>query len=159
MRALIVAVLGALALLAAGGLFWVSGDLREAQAATQERQAAIRAAGTYAVNLLSVNHKSVEGDIERVLATSTGVAKKAYASEAARLKKVTLDDKVMQTGVLRSVGLVSMRGGTASVLVVADAVIRWEGSDEAPQELFRRWSMEVTKVGGTWLVSKAEQVL
>lgn len=44
-------------------------------------------------------------------------------------------------------------------MVVGDAVIRWEGSKSAPQERFYRWNMEMTKVEGVWLVSKAELVL
>jgi Mce-associated membrane protein len=66
---------------------------------------------------------------------------------------------VVQTAVLRSVGLVSMRGSTAEVLVVADVVIRWEGREEPPQERFYRWKMQVAKVGGAWLVAKEEQIL
>nr|BFE86130.1 hypothetical protein GCM10020093_087310 [Planobispora longispora] len=56
----------------AAAAFWVGGDLRDAQAADDDRAAVLRAAGAHAVNLLSVSHRTVEADIARVLASSTG---------------------------------------------------------------------------------------
>jgi Mce-associated membrane protein len=48
---------------------------------------------------------------------------------------------------------------TAEVLVAGDAVIRWaRGRKGEPEERLYRWRMEVTKVDGVWLVSKAEPV-
>jgi Mce-associated membrane protein len=159
MKNLAVAVLAVAVLALGGAVYWVSGELREAQAAAQERRAVVEIAGAHAVNLLSVSHQSVDDDIRRVLLTSTGAAKQAWAAGAERLKRTTVADKVVQTAVLRSVGLVSMRGSTAEVLVVADVVIRWEGREEPPQERFYRWKMQVAKTGGAWLVAKEEQIL
>ncbi|GGT03096.1 hypothetical protein GCM10010156_71300 [Planobispora rosea] len=146
-----------IACLTAAG-FWVGGDLRDAQAAEDDRAAVLWAAGTHALNLLSVSHRTVDADIARVLASSTGSARAEYARNAAALKQATTGEKVVQTGALRAAGLVSMGEDTARVLVAGDAVIRWEGRGGSPQERFYRWSMEVTRAGGTWLVSKAELV-
>jgi Mce-associated membrane protein len=156
---LTIAVLALLAVLLGGAAWWVGGQLGEEQARDDDRAGALAAAGTHAVNLLSLNHKSVESDLARILATSTGQARAEYTANAGRLKETTLANKVVQHGVLRAAGLESLSGGTAKVLVVADVEIRWEGSKNAPQERFYRWSMEVTKVSGVWLVSKAVQVL
>ncbi|MFC4057702.1 hypothetical protein ACFOWE_05325 [Planomonospora corallina] len=151
-------VLGALIVLLLAAAVWIGGRLREAQAAADDRQAALRAAGTHAVNLLSVGHRTVDADIRRILDTSTGQARAEYSRNAAALRETTTKDKVVQTGALRAVGLVSLGEGTARVLVVGDAVVEWEGGENAPQERFYRWSMEVTRTGGKWLVSKAEMV-
>ncbi|GLW10512.1 hypothetical protein Misp01_56400 [Microtetraspora sp. NBRC 13810] len=154
-------MLGVLCVLAAvaGGLgYLVSGDLRAAQAVTDDRRAAVRAASGHAVNLLSVSHESVDTDIGRLLDTSTGAARAGYVRDAPGLKETTVRDKVMQTGVLRAAGLVSLRGNSARVLVVADVVIRWEDSETPAQERFHRWRMDLARVGGVWLVSQAEQV-
>ncbi|MER6825815.1 hypothetical protein ABT352_07495 [Streptosporangium sp. NPDC000563] len=139
--------------------FWIGAALRDAQTAADDRQAALRAAGAHALHLLSVGYRSVDEDIERILDTSTGVARAEYARTAAELKRSTVKDKILQTGALRASGLVSLKGSTAQVMVVGDAVIRRDGSKDAPQERFYRWNMEVTKVGGSWLVSQAELVL
>ncbi|MFI6506553.1 hypothetical protein ACIBCT_03025 [Streptosporangium sp. NPDC050855] len=138
--------------------FWVGTDLRDAQAAADDRQAAMRAAGTHAVHLLSVGHRAVDADIGRVLATSTGAARAEYARAAAELKRTTVAGRLLRTGALRATGLVSLRGGTARVMVVGDELTRRDGGEDVPQERFHRWDMEVTKVGTAWLVSKVEPV-
>ncbi|GAA3121083.1 Mce associated membrane protein [Planomonospora alba] len=153
-----VPVLGLLIVLLLAAAFWTGGRLRDAQAAADDREAALRAAGTHAVNLLSVGHRTVDADIRRILDTSTGQARAEYSRNASALKETTTRDKVVQTGALRAVGLVSLEGGTARVMVVGDAVIEWDGGGNAPQERFYRWTMEVTRTGGRWLVSKAEMV-
>ena len=98
-------------------------------------------------------------DIKRILDTSTGPARTEYVRTAEALKEATVKDRIVQAGALRATGLVSLKGTTAQVMVVGDAVIRKDGDKNAPQERFYRWNMEVTKIGGVWLVSKAEVVL
>lgn len=139
--------------------YWLCGALREAQVAADDREAAVRSARTHALALLSVGYRSVDADINRILDTSTGAARAEYARTVVTLKKTTVKNKVLQTGALRAAGLVSLKGGTAQVMVVGDAVVRWDESEDAPQERFYRWNMEVTRVGAVWLVSKAELVL
>ncbi|WP_307845204.1 hypothetical protein [Planomonospora sp. ID67723] len=158
LRRLLPWLLGLLIAALAATAFWVGGQLRDAQAAADDREAALRAAGAHAVNLLSVGHRTVDADLRRILDTSTGQARAEYARNAAVLKETTTTGRILQTGALRAVGLVSLEGAKARVLVVGDAVVRWDGSENAPQERFYRWSMEVTKVGQAWLVSKAELV-
>jgi Mce-associated membrane protein len=152
-------VLGVLIATLLAAAFWVGATLRDAQTAADDRRAALRAAGAHAVHLLSVGYRSVDDDIGRILGTSTGAARAEYARTAAELKRSTVKGRILQTGALRASGLVSLRGGTARVMVVGDAVIRRDGGEDTPQERFYRWNMEVTKVGGAWLVSKAELVL
>lgn len=155
---LLIPALAALCLLLGGAAYWTFGQLRDEQVRADDTQAALDAAGTHAVDLLSLNYKSVDDDLKRILATSTGEARAEYAANATRLKDTTISNKVVQDGVLRSTGLAAMDAGVAKVLVVADVDIRWEGTDTAPQKRFYRWSMDVTKVNGVWLVSKAVQV-
>ncbi|GAA4095459.1 hypothetical protein [Nonomuraea soli] len=158
-RRLLIPSLAVLVALLAGAALWMGGQVREAHALADERQAALDAAGTHAMNLISISHATVDADIERILATSTGPARSEYAAGAAKLKETTLANKVVQTGVLRATGLESMKPGSAKILVVADVDIRWEGSNSPPQKRFYRWSMELIKVGGSWLVARAVQVL
>ncbi|NRQ30796.1 hypothetical protein HII36_02945 [Nonomuraea sp. NN258] len=156
---IVIGVLSALlALLVAAGV-WISVQARGEQVRADDKQAVLLAAGTHAKNLLSLNYKTVDADVKRLLASSTGGARAEYVANAERLKSTTVANKVVQQGVLRATGLVSLAEGTAKVLVVADVEIRWDGSKSPPQERFYRWSMDVTKVGGVWLVSKAVQVL
>ncbi|WP_433499593.1 hypothetical protein ACQP1K_04430 [Sphaerimonospora sp. CA-214678] len=143
----------------AGVALWVRAARDASWEAAQARQAAVRAAAAHAVGLLSLNHRTVDEDLKRVLVTSTGRERERYADGQAALKAATLKNKVVQTGVLRASALESADAGRARVLIVADAVIRWEhGEKTAPEERFFRWRMEVSKVSGRWLVSDSELV-
>lgn len=150
------------ALIAVLGTAWVGvgGDLDEARTAARDRLVAVQAAKRYALTLMSIDYRTIDRDVRRVLDASTGQARSDYERDAGRLKAATLQNKAVQTGVVRAAGLVSIdgRGAVARVLVVADSVIRWEGSKTNPQDRFYRWSVEVTKAGGAWQVSKLEQV-
>jgi Mce-associated membrane protein len=147
--AVLLVVLGALA-------FWLSGLLREEELVAADRRAALDAAGAHALSLLSLSYKTADADVRRILDTTTGKARADYAATYAGLKKITIADKVVQYGALRATGLVSIKGGTARVLVVADGVITWQGSKS--QDRFYRWTMDLSKVGGKWLVAAVRQV-
>ncbi|RCG31859.1 hypothetical protein DQ384_10075 [Sphaerisporangium album] len=159
-RSLVAALL--VVLLAILGVAWVrvGGALDDARAAAADRVAAIRAAERYALTLMAVDYRTVDRDVQRVLDSSMGQARAEYERDAERLKAATREHKAVQTGVVRAAGLVSMDAGRAGarVLVLADAVIRWEGTKTPPQERLNRWSMEVTKSRGAWWVSKLERV-
>ncbi|SDM84686.1 hypothetical protein [Nonomuraea jiangxiensis] len=154
---LISALSAVLAVLVATGV-WIAAQARDEQGRAGDKEAALLAAGTHAKNLISLDYRTADADVRRILETSTGTARAEYAANAAKLKSTTIANKVVQHGVLRATGLTSLTGSTAKVLVVADVEIRWEGSSSAPQERYYRWSMDLTKVGGGWLVSKAVQV-
>lgn len=147
----------AVALLGAAATWLVIQD-RDAQAAWDDRQAVLLAARTHAVNLLSLDYRTIDADVARILATSTGAARAEYEAGAGKLKDTTKSGKVVQEGVVRATGLVSIGPRTAKALVVADVQIRWDGSRNAPQERFYRWEMDLARTGGVWLVSKAVQV-
>ncbi|MFG1941683.1 hypothetical protein [Nonomuraea sp. NPDC048826] len=153
-----VPVLAVLAALLGAAAVWLGAQERDAQARADERGAALRAASTHAMNLLSLHYETVDSDVHRILTSSTGAARTAYEAAAGELVRTTRKNKVVQEGVVRAAGLESISGDTAKALVVADVVIRWDGSDDAPQERFYRWRMDLAKVRGVWLVSKAEQV-
>ncbi|MEV0581539.1 hypothetical protein [Nonomuraea sp. NPDC050310] len=158
-RRLLIPVLAVLVALLGGAALWIGGQAREAHARADDRQAALDAAGTHAMNLLALNHSTIDADIKRILDTSTGAARTEFSANAARLKETTLANKVVQTGVLRASGVETITSGEASVLVVADADIRWEGSKAPPEKRRFRWAMQLTKIGSGWLVSKVVQVL
>lgn len=137
---------------------WIAAQARDEQGRAGDRQAALLAAGVHAKNLVSLDYNSADDDVRRILDTSTGAARAEYEANAGKLKSTTVDNKVIQHGVLRATGLVSINEATATVLVVADVEIRWDDSDSAPQERFYRWQMDLTKADGLWLVSKVVQV-
>ncbi|MEU6410843.1 hypothetical protein [Microbispora sp. NPDC046933] len=145
----------------AGTAYWLRGAVSGEEELAADRQAAVRAAAAHAVSLLSLDHRTVDDDIKRVLATSAGPEREEYDRGRDALKAAALKNKVVQTGVLRGAALASMSGDrrTAQVLIVADAVVHWEdGRKTPPEERFYRWRMEVTRASGLWLVSRSELV-
>ncbi|MFC0549462.1 hypothetical protein ACFFHJ_01070 [Planotetraspora thailandica] len=158
-RTLIVSFVVAAALAAAAVRL---GEARDAAQVLQDAgRVATRAAAAHAVSLLSIDHRTIEADMKRVEATSTGEQREEFIRGEPALRQATLDNKVVQTGALRATGLESMSADrtSAEVLIAADAVIHWEdGRKAAPEERFFRWRMEVSKVGGIWLVSRSELV-
>ncbi|GAA0996541.1 hypothetical protein GCM10009555_092510 [Acrocarpospora macrocephala] len=148
----------ALALLSVGfaGLGWLAWQSRaEELAVAADRQAAMQTAATHAINLLSLDHRTLDSTLDRILATSTGEARAGYETT---LRQATLANKSQQTGVLRGTGLTSFTGTTAQALVVADSVIDWADRDDPAEERFTRWRMTLVKESGKWLVAKAELV-
>ncbi|GLW96333.1 hypothetical protein Misp02_04200 [Microtetraspora sp. NBRC 16547] len=158
------ALIAGLAVLVAGlaaAAVWAGTSRNAAQADERDRRAAVQAATVHAAALLALDHRTVDQDVKRLIDTSTGQARDGYVKARAALRQATLEREVSQTGVLRAAGLVSMagEGRTAEVLVVGDALIRWEADDKhRPEERLYRWRMEVTKAGGRWLVSRSELV-
>ncbi|TDD09580.1 hypothetical protein E1294_46860 [Nonomuraea diastatica] len=156
-RILIAALSGVLVALVGTGV-WLAAQARDERARADDKQAALQAASTHAINLISLDHRTVDDDMKRILDTSTGLARAEYEADAGKLRSTTIANQVVQHGVLRATGLVSLTEAAAKVLVVADVEIRWDGSDNPPQERYYRWSMDVTRTGGAWLVSKVVQV-
>ncbi|MEV5560577.1 hypothetical protein AB0L44_43665 [Nonomuraea wenchangensis] len=156
---IVITVLGGMLAVLVGTGAWIAAEAREVQGRAGDREAVLLAAGAHAKNLVSLDYRTVDADLQRILDTSTGPARAEYVATAAKLKTTTVESKVVQTGVLRAAGLVSLTGGKAKALAVADVEIHWDGSDSPAQERYYRWSMELEKVGGVWLVSKAVQVL
>ncbi|WP_067174786.1 hypothetical protein [Microtetraspora niveoalba] len=161
-----------LAVLVAGlavSAVWLGAGRSAARQDEWDRREAVRAATVHAAALLTLDHRTVDEDVRRLVETSTGQARDGYVKGRAAMRQAALEREVSQTGVLRAAGLVSMsaEGRAAEVLVVGDALIRWGadgGSDkdggrrEGPEERAYRWRMEVTKVGNRWLVSRSELV-
>ncbi|WP_066933660.1 hypothetical protein [Microtetraspora fusca] len=168
-RALMVGLTVLVAGLAAAAL-WLGAARNAARQDERDRQAAVRAAAVHAEALLALDHRTVDQDVARLVATSTGQARDGYMKGRDAMRQEALQREVSQTGVLRAAGLVAMSDGgrSAEVLVVGDALIRWgadgkkRGGDSnapgKPEERAYRWRMEVAKVGDRWLVSRAELV-
>jgi len=70
-RLVVTLVFAGLVVALAAALVWIRIDLAAARTAAEEREAAMRAAAMHAVSLLSLNHKTVDEDIRRIIATST----------------------------------------------------------------------------------------
>lgn len=152
-RALLVYVFGA-AVAASLVVLGVSGyGTWRKQGVLDERAAAAQAARQMAVNTVSVDYQQAQQGYDRVLSSLTGEAKDTWATQSkAWVDNVT---KAQTKSVLDKVhaGIVSFDGDSAEVIVSVSALVT---GPKVPQGVVRsfRYSLDMSKTGDRWLVSK-----
>src|SRR5690606_41929280 len=119
-----VLVLAVLTALLAAAAVWLGGQGRDAQARADDREAALRAASTHAMNLLSLNHETVDADVHRILTSSSGAASAAYEAAADEPVRTTREHKAVQEGAGGAGGLEALSGGRGLALGVGDGASR-----------------------------------
>ncbi|HZB31204.1 MAG TPA: hypothetical protein VE465_13655 [Streptosporangiaceae bacterium] len=146
-----------LAVLVTGLAVWaaiLSLDVR-AKESKAERQAAIRqAARQGAVNLVSIDYRNAQQDVDRVLSGTTGEARDQWA----QLSKQFVDQivRAQATSIVQSdpkVGIVAMDDDSAEVIVSVSSVVSSPKVRQGAPRNFR-FSMNLAHTDGRWLVSK-----
>lgn len=122
--ALIFLVIAAVGLAALGGVFAYQMHLAHEEEA--RREAAMQAARQEAVNLMSLNYRTLDRDIQRILDGATGQLEQQFNNSAEQLKTVVPQVKAVTSGEVLSAGVVNIDGGTAEVLLVVDQTVRNE---------------------------------
>jgi Mce-associated membrane protein len=146
---LISAVLAVVLVLAVVAAVWFGLKLRDDRDAQQERAAAANVAAQFALRMDKVDGTKFDSYIKGVngLLTAKAKAKNNQVFDAMKQSyetaKVKGDGKVLLTGVGDS------DADSASVLVVHDAAVT---TTQGNIEHHYRWSVNVVKVNGHWLV-------
>lgn len=142
----------ALAAAVFGGYRWY-GD----RALEGAREAALAAARQTAVNFVSVSASSVDRDLQRIVAGATGEFKDEFVRGQAQVRSAIVENKVESTGTVLRAGLVSGDRRSAVVLVAVDATVKNVKAPEGRPSHYRI-QVDVTRDGGTWLVSRLQFV-
>jgi Mce-associated membrane protein len=142
----------ALAAAVFGGYRWY-GD----RALDEAREAALAAARQTAVNFVSVSASSVDRDLQRIVAGATGEFKDEFVRGQAQVRSAIVENKVESTGTVLRAGLVSGDRRSAVVLVAVDATVKNVKAPEGRPSHYRI-QVDVTRDGGTWLVSRLQFV-
>lgn len=125
----------------------------EAADAARDRDGAINAARQTALNMMTLDYKTINEDMQRVLAGTTGVFKDQYASNSATfIEEVTKTQATSQAEIL-SAGLTGGDADSAEVIVAVSALVTSPAVPEGNPR-YMRFVLDVTKVDGKWLVSK-----
>ncbi|HEU5158770.1 MAG TPA: hypothetical protein VFU43_17360 [Streptosporangiaceae bacterium] len=146
-----------LAALVAGLAVWatIQGlDVRAGERRAQQQDAVRLAARQQAVNLVSVDYRNAQQDVDRVLSGTTGAAKDQWA----QLSRQFVDQivKAQATSIVQSdpkVGIVAMDGDSAEVIVSVSSVVSSPKVRQGTPRNFR-FSMNLDRTDGRWLVSK-----
>jgi Mce-associated membrane protein len=153
-------LLGALALLvvaAAATSLVLAPRVSAAQARADRDQAILHAARQEAVDFTTLDYRSLDRDLGRVLAGSTGSFKTEFQTGTKDLRTVVTTNKTVSTGSVLSAGIVSADPDSARVLVVADATVT-NTKDPKGTPRHYRLQLDLVRQGGTWLTSDLQFV-
>lgn len=147
----VLALLAAAAVVLTGAFGWNMYQQHRSDAA---RGAAVQAARTTVVAMMSVSASTVDRDIRRVLATSTGTFAKQYKANESQVRGAITENKVRARGTVLYAGVTSLEvDKSATVYLAVDTVVH---NVSAPNgtKTHSRVRATVADVNGTWLVSK-----
>ncbi|MCU1594259.1 MAG: hypothetical protein JWO12_1651 [Frankiales bacterium] len=158
-RALIVLSLLGVALVVASVLLsvlWLQQrDTRDRTAAAQS--SAVSAARQAIKNLDSLSAETVDADLARIVAGSTGSFREQFVKAQAQLKQVVVQRKTVSTATILAAGIERSDDDSATVLVAVDRSVK---DTTTPQGVLAhdRWKLTMEKHGGRWLVATLDPV-
>jgi Mce-associated membrane protein len=147
----VLAVLAVAAVVLTGAFGW---NLYQQHRSDTARNAAVQAAKTTVIAMMSVSATSVDRDMHRVLTTSTGTFAQQYKANESQVRSAITENKVRARGTVLFAAVTSLDvGKSATVYIAADTVVH---NVSAPKgtKTHSRVRATVADVNGTWLVSK-----
>jgi Mce-associated membrane protein len=120
-------------------------------------QQAVAAARQTTVNFVSVSASSVDRDLQRILAGSTGDFKDEFSRGQSQVRATIVENNVESRGSVLRAALVSGDRRTAVVLVAIDATVKNSKAPDGRVSHYRI-QVEVAYVSGHWLVSRLQFV-
>ncbi len=105
----------------------------------------VEAGEHFAVSLTSVDHRTIDADVQRILDASTGAFRRDFAGRAAEFKDVTRDAQSVSKGTVTGAGLEQLGRNRADVLV---AITVETVNGGAPPEEPRSWRLRLGMVRG-----------
>ncbi|QXJ23664.1 hypothetical protein AGRA3207_004854 [Actinomadura graeca] len=122
-----------------------------------QRAKALQSARQMGVNLLTLDNKTAQHDIDRIVAGTTGDLKNTLGSQTKSLL-----DQLAKTGAKSTVSevdaaVVSIDGDSAEVMVSLNGTVTNAKVKEGAPRAYR-YLMDLTRVGDRWLVSNLEVV-
>ncbi|BCJ27988.1 hypothetical protein [Actinocatenispora sera] len=123
----------------------------------QARNAAVSAAKTTVSNFMSISTRTVDHDLNRVLAGATGDFKTQFKNGMGQTKTAVVENKVTAKAHVLWAGVVTSKRRSATVLVAMDATVR---NTNAPKGRLAHYRVKVTMAeqNGKWLVSELQFV-
>ncbi len=150
-----VLLLSVLGLAAAGAVLaavLLAIKLQDAPDEEARRQEILQAARQQGVNITTLDHRSVEQDLQRVLALSTGNFRAEFEAGTKDLTDLVVQNKAVSTGEVLEAGIVTADSDSARVLVVADSTVT-NSATEDQQVRHYRMQLDLVRRGDRWLTS------
>lgn len=124
------------------GLIGLNGYLavghRDALADSDEQLGYLQAARQGVVNVLTVNHNTADGDVQRILDDATGAWRDEFTPQSGPFRDVVRKAQVVTTGEITEAGLERVNDdGSAQVLVAAHSKVSNAGGAKDEPRTFR----------------------
>lgn len=156
MRAVII-VLAVIAVLLAVSTGWLAWEMHGESVADQQRTAVLTAARQEALGLTTLNKQTGAQDFQNVLAGSAGNLKQQLSQGRSDFLNTIKSASVTSVGTVLDVGVVSVSGETATVLLNVQAVVHNKQTSKPETRLYH-WQAALVYSGGRWLVTSMEFV-
>jgi Mce-associated membrane protein len=143
-----------LVLLFLGAVAWlVIGIVRSERTSAPDGDAAVAAARTQALNLMTLDYRTAKIDLQRVVDGSVGTMRDSYNKALPATLATTATEKSVSKGAIRSVGLASISKDKAEVLVAGDATVSFPKAAKAAASTIQvryRFRVDMQLVKGAW---------
>ena len=150
--ALLLLLCAALAGAAYFGVKWYGA--RETDRAQRQ---AVAAAKQATVDFVSVSAASVDRDLQRILAGTTGDFRDEFSRGQSQVRAAVVENNVQSQGTVLRAALLSGDRRRATVLVAIDATVRNANAPDGRQSHYRI-QVELARKDGVWLVSRLQFV-
>jgi len=144
-------VLAVLLVLAVGAAVWMWTKSNAADDKSRERASAAATAGQFALRVDTFDGKDIEKYSKSVQELLTTKYRTEFDKQFAPFKQVYAQAQATGTGKILVTGVGSIDEDSATVLVAHDAAVK---SKLGNQERHFRWSIDLVKVKGKWLVDE-----
>ena len=143
-----------LAILLVAAVTWlVIGIVRSGRTAPPDGDAAIAAARTQILNLMTLDYRTAKTDLQRVVDGSVGTMRDSYGKALPATLATMASAKSVSKGAIRAVGLASISKDKAEVLVAGDATVSFPKSATTAASAIQvryRFRVEMQLVKGVW---------
>lgn len=140
--------------------------VRAAEQTEADRQAILTAARQQVVNMITIDYRQVDQDIQRISRGLTGNLRDDFgAKQAPKLAETVRKAQTVSRGTSMSAGIVSIDEDSAEVVVAANSTVQSlrpeaaeaaaQGKATAAQRLWRA-TLEMRRQGDAWLAEKLE---
>ena len=148
-----------LAALVAGAVF-LGLRAKDARDRDDARAAALTAARQQAVNMTTIDYRTAERDLNRIIERASGELRKQFARQREQFPDILAKDQSQSVGVVLAAGLASLDGNRASAVVAVDATVNNTAIEkeqgESGQGVVKhyRMHMKLVRTGDRWLVDQ-----
>ncbi|WP_183094171.1 hypothetical protein [Nocardioides stalactiti] len=149
----------AVLLVAVGVLGYLTWDRARTEDAPTVADAPTEVAVTTARDFFTLDHRTIEEDMERVLASATGEFEQQYEKQSADLRKAVESKKLVLTAGVTDNGTAVEYLGEDEAWVLVSVDVRTEADGTAGEDTRYRTRLVLTRSDDdTWRVSRFEQV-